>query len=292
MATEIQEDEFFVPPEYADEMRGAFGGEGIRLPYTVVYWKWQTANAVYKTYGNAPYFGGWIANVGDVDLAVDEYGPLPMFDPKTKRGTFGGPFTIAKRDGGEFEAYGARALAVAVLGKRYRWIEERPGQAKRSHVQVLGYMGYSQEGKIIQPWGPVVLIAKGLSAKFVTNAFRDFDSKTRRARQQHAHGIPAWFFYAIVGTFGDKPVTTMVGQAGAQSPITPCDVYLPSEVSADHLKTWFIGEGLIDQALQLRRDAKEWLEDARWKSGKFEAEPETEDAGEGPDVWVEGEVPF
>lgn len=297
MTIETQTDLFNLPQDYVNEMKDAFGGEGIRLPFTVTYWRWMNGQSVYKGIGSAPYFGGWAANVEDVEVAMAEYGPLPMFDPKTKKGSFAGPFTLSKRDGGEYDVYTARALAVAVIGKRERWVvnADQPGDKGRGHTQVLGLAGYRGEDGTIQPWGPVVLTARGLAALNIRNAFRDFERKTQRPRSQFARNIPAWFFYAIVGTFGDKPQVQMAGKTGAQSPISPCNLYLPEgEITAEALKTWYVGEGMVEQLIDLRHQANEWLSDDNWKSGK---EAQKEDAApEGPENWPDddqsGVVPF
>lgn len=291
MSTPTAPDDLYnIPQEYQEEMQNALGGEGVRLPFTVTYWRWLTGLPSYKTVGNAPYFGGWVANVEDVDVAEQEYGALP----KVEKGVFG-MFTLASRDGGEYNVYGTRALAIAVIGKRQRLLmadnmtpTEHFEEGCRTHIQILGLAGY-REGNGIKPWGPVVLTARGLSAKAMTDAFRLFETKTKIARAKFAHGIPAWFFYAIAGTFGEKPITKLVGEPGAQSPISPCQLYLPEDITAEVLRTWYIGEGKIEEVINWRKQAQEWLNDKRWKFGQRDEGEAPENGPEAPENWTDEE---
>jgi hypothetical protein len=242
-----------------DAMRS---GEGVQLPFPVVYFWAINGQASYKSQGGALYFGGFACKQEEMDAMVNQaFAALPAGLKQA---------TIASRDGGEYEAYVTRLLAAAPIGFREAWIADGKRlphyvDGGRQHIQILAYMAEmpSQEGGKLTPWGPVVLSAKGYQAKALMTAFRTWDKESKQARAEHAPGIPAWAFYTQVGTFEKERKVENVGRPGAQSPITPVRAYIPQEITEAHMQHLFLGAETVKDMLRLREEAAEWLE--AWK---------------------------
>lgn len=256
---------FDLPQEFVNDMRNTMSGDKIELPFAAPIFWWLTGKPVNKQVGSSPYFGGWAGTAEDVEDALQVMGTtLPVAFKRV---------TLVNNEGKEYDVYGIRSMAVAVIAKRNRWIIDEQSGKGRSHTQVLCYMAeFNKEQKTYIPWGPVVLSAKALSGKALEDALREWDKKTAAVRRQFANNLPAWFFYAPVGTFGDKPNTKMVGNGGQQSPITPAQVYTPDEISEAQLKVWFVGADIAAIMADLKAQAKEWLE--AWKPDKKTAVPD------------------
>jgi hypothetical protein len=249
---------FDLPQEFVDGIRNAMNGDKIELPFAAPILWWLTGKPGYKKDGSSAYFGGWAGTAEDVENAVQAMGvSLPT---AFKR------ITMVNNEGKEYDVFCTRSAAVAIIAKRTRWIVDEQTQHSRSHTQVLCYMAeFDKEKKAYIPWGPVVLSAKALSGKALEDSFREWDKKTAAARRQYAKNLPPWFFYAPIGTFGDKPNTKMVG-SGQQSPITPAQVYTPEEIGEAQLTAWFVGPDVAAIMADLKGQAKEWLE--AWKVDK------------------------
>jgi hypothetical protein len=252
---------FDIPAEDVAEVKMALEGEAIRLPFTAPVLWWMNGNAKLKRDGNSPYFGGWASNADEFTAAADEFGGIPpIFSP----------FTLTSDKNTDFDVYCTRTVGFAVIAKRSRWVVDEQSQHGRGHSQYLGIMSYRDENQF-KSWGPVVLSAKGMSAKYLGDALTNFERATAKARREHANNLPAWFFYAALGTFGQAPVVQMVGKGNNQSPITPCNAYAPEGITAENLKAWYVGKELASQMAEYRRQAKEWLES--WRENKSQGVP-------------------
>lgn len=196
---------------------------------------------------NVPFFGGFAVSRDDFELAVTEYGNPGNF-------VF---YTMVNQEGKEYEIYASRAVAVAPIVTRERWIEGR------GHVQVLAYAGMRGENGYFAPWGPVVLTAKSYTAKFLRDSLKEWESFTAKARREFAPSYPANLFYCFVGTFGERK-QIMVGK-GSQSPITPINLYKGNngQCTQEMLQANFVGMDVVHLMKSLKEQAKEWVED--WK---------------------------
>lgn len=255
-------DLFDLPQEFVNEVAGAMSGEKIELPFVAPYFWWQNGKPAYKALGSAAYFGGWASDADTYEGILHNNGlEIPG---NTKR------ITLANNEGKEYDVFACRSMPVAVIAKRSRWmIDETTGKG-RGHTQILAYAATGKKteaGTAYVAWSPVVISGKGLAAKAIEDALRDFDRNTAAARRQYAKNLPAWFFWCNIGTFGDKPEQKMVG-SGQQSPITPATVYLPKDgvITAEMLKTWYVGGDVAAVMVDLKKQAKEWLE--AWRENK------------------------
>jgi hypothetical protein len=168
---------------------------------------------------------------------------------------------------------------AAPIATRHRWNENR------SHTQILAYMA-TKNGKEYSPWGPVVLSAKGYQARNIRQAFADWERATTPTRRDHAPGIPAWCFFAVIGTFGEERKTVMVGK-GQQSPITPIGAWIPEIMSKTHLEKTFVGKDVAERMVELKKQASEWL--AEWKKPVADTADPGEPSHE--DGW-DDQIPF
>lgn len=245
---------FDLPPE-ANEI--TIDSDRITLPFAAPFLWWMNGDNHYKPTKERPqadarYFGGWSSNQDGFDIALADIG----------RDTAPAGFSLVELvgDEGDYSAYITRAVSVVPIGKRSRWIKNDEGKS-RSHVQYLCYMAgieTEENRKLYVPFAPVVLSAKGWSAAALETAFQTWGSKTAKARNEFASKAPAWFFYAPIGTFGKEPNVKQVG-GKQKSPITPCSVYVPDDVTADVLQTVFVGDVIAGAMVEYRRLASDWL---------------------------------
>jgi hypothetical protein len=67
-----------------------------------------------------------------------------------------------------------------------------------------------------------------------------------------------------------------VGTGNQTSQVTYPDVYLPDEITPEHVTAWFVGNDVAGKMAELRGQAEEWLNDKFWKTGgKESAETES-----------------
>jgi hypothetical protein len=272
-----------------DNMRA---GGSVELPFPVVYAWTLTGQASYKSAGGPLYFGGWAAKADGVHAVVEsQHINIPAgWELRT----------LAPKDGGEFEAYLARSLVVAPLGKRSSWLYDGRRypeyvEGGRRHLQVLCYLaerqGENGKAKFI-PWGPVVLTAKGYQARNVLDAFARWDKATAQLRRKVAPGVPAWCFYFALGTFGKDRQAVNVGKPGAQSPITPITAWIPEGMNEDTMRLLFVGNDVAAQMADYAEQAAEWL--GAWSQPVVEGQPLVEpEYTDPPENWApEEDVPF
>ena len=274
---------------------GMRSGETIELPFPVIYIWAHNGQASYKSQvqtAPALYYGGWACKAEDLQTVAEQGGlNIPAGWVQT---------AVDTRDGNGFEAFVTRNVIVAPIGKRESWID-RDGKRSpkfidggRRHLQALCYLAEKQgtngDSRII-PWGPVVLTAKGYQAKNLLGAFTTWDKATSSLRHKVAPGVPAWCFYLSLGTFGKDRQVTNVGQAGAQSPITPITAYIPEGMTPEKMASLFVGQEVAGLMADYQDQAAEWL--GAWKEPVV-----SQGAAQGEDEFFMGtppeedEVPF
>jgi hypothetical protein len=268
--------------------QGMRSGDVVDLSFPVVYIWALNGQASYKSQGGALYYGGWACKAEDLQAISNQSELSIPADWKL--------VTIASRDGGEFEAYTARSLIVAPIGKRESWLVDGKRSSEyieggRRHLQVLAYMaeGRGENGsKQFIPWGPVVLTAKGYQARNLLDAFARWNKATAQIRWKVAPGIPAWCFYMALGTFGRERQSVNVGKPGAQSPITPIGAYVHDHFSEELISNLFVGNEVAAVMAELQDQAADWLK--AWREPSIaEAETESEPAAVFPQ---EEDIPF
>ncbi len=258
----------------SEEMGDPMAGEGeIKLPFPApVFWV-LNGRAELKQLGGARYYGGWATNAEDLDdIAAQINKPIPA-------GLAASEFI--PREAKEDEAvniYSARFVSVALISRRLSSMtkdgQRFPGYHKGAspHLQALCYLAYKdgsdKKSPKIVTWSPVVLSAKGYQAGYLLDAFTKWENSTAKARREFAPGVKAHFFFATVGTFGDKPKNKIVGTGKNTSPITPLELYQLPEINEDLLKMLFVGETLANDMLTLKNEARDWLD--AWKTPKTE----------------------
>lgn len=255
---------------------GMHDSTAIILPFPAPTFWTLNGQASYKQQNNALYFGGWACKVEDMQTCLDNGLTLPAGLSAV---------TIATRDGSEYDAYIGRLLLVAPICKRMSYLLEgkrHPAYVEggRKHVQILAYLAEKRE-KSITPWGPVVLSAKGYQAKNLLDNFTAWDKLTSKARHEIAPNIPAWCFYAGLGTFGKERNVEQVGKQGTQSPITPIKLYQPENMTNEQVASLFVGQDvaaimadLLEQSTDWRNAWKQDSQGDNGNGGDYPAMPE------------------
>jgi hypothetical protein len=273
-------------PELARKLdQGMRTGDTVDLPFPVIYVWALNGQAGYRSQGGALYYGGWACKAEDMQSVSEQQG-LPI--PKEWK-----LVTIASRDGGEFEAYTTRSVIVAPIGRRESWLSDGRRASSyieggRRHLQVLAYLAESNGAgsRQFQPWGPIVLTAKGYQARNLLDAFSRWDKATAPVRRKAAPGVPAWCFYLSLGTFGKERQAINVGKPGAQSPITPISAYLPERITDELLSSLFVGGDIASVMSDLQDQAHDWLK--AWDDSALVEPYEEPENGFGS----EEEIPF
>ncbi len=251
----------------AEELSGAMAGDQIVLPFPALYVWWINGDQKLKPRSAdptladiVPWTGGWASTTPeDFESVCSEiYGDLLPGWEQT---------VLINTNGENFGAYVTRYLSIAIIGQRERWEKVERDNAdsrQRSHTQILGYAGFRDKEKGFLPFGPMVMSAKGLSGKALKDALQEWNRQTAKLRKESAKNLPAWLFYATLGTFGNEPNLRMVGKGSNQSPITPCQIYIAKELDADKLAKVFVGREIALLMSEYRKQAAEWLN--AWKT--------------------------
>lgn len=111
-----------------------------------------------------------------------------------------------------------------------------------------------------------------------------------KARKQHAAKVPASGFWMMVGTFGDKAESIMVGKQGRQSPITPIRLHKPQEITLDLLKTIFVGKPALSGMADYLEQSRDWL--GAWKAREERQHANGNGGGKSPSVPAANEPEF
>jgi hypothetical protein len=239
--------------------QGMRTGDSTELPFPVVYIWALNGQGSYRSEGGALYYGGWASKSEDLQDAAEAQN-LDL--PKDWV-----PVTISSRDGGEFEAYTARNIIIAPIGKRLSWLHDGKRSSAyveggRRHLQILAYLaenrGESEEPRF-KSWGPVVLTAKGYQARNVLDALARWEKATASIRRKVAPQIPAWCFYLSLGTYEKERQAINVGKPGAQSPITPITAYIPEKLTEKLMEDLFVGSEVANAMSEYHDQASDWL---------------------------------
>lgn len=278
----------FYDPSVADELgQGMQYGSGVELPFGVVYLRALNGKPEPSFRQSAPvrYFGGWTVGVDDLKQLAETTG-------KKVPGEFV-QLTTSTQGGQEYDVYGTRFVYVAPIGLRKSFVDEdtktrspeffytEQGKAARVHLQVLCLLGTKPDAKVLkfEPFAPVVLTAKGVGmVPPLQEAFGDWNRATYNARRRFAskHAgdetkpAPPWIFYLKLGTFGDKRVTKTVGKTNKQD-VTPLTAQIPNEITDELLEALYVGKEAMTYMLDLKRQAKDWLE--AWNQPLNESRP-------------------
>lgn len=206
----------------------------------------------------ALYFGGFATEKAEWDAFVTQNNLPPM--PGLVPGFTG-------QGSAPVEVVATRALYIVPVAIRRRWLVQdgKVGQPEytpgaRQHVQALVCLGIKETmGQPIHFYAPAILTAKGYQATNLTNAIAAWPRHTAQLRNELAPNIPAWMFWMMVGTFGERH-SEMVGK-GTKSSITPIGPYLP-EMTEAILKATYGGDEIARKVLEYRKQAVDWL--AAW----------------------------
>jgi hypothetical protein len=243
--------------------KGMRSGDAQELPFPVVYLWALNGQASYRSQGGALYYGGWACKSDDLQMAAEAQEIEIPRDWTLD--------SITSRDGGEFEAYTTRYVIVAPIGKRVSWLHDGKRYANyvdgaRRHLQILAYLAEGigdAENRQFQPWGPIVLTAKGYQAQNMLDALVRWEKVTASLRRKVAPQVPAWCFYLSLGTYGKERQVLNVGKPGAQSPITPIGTYIEG-LSEQKLQNLFVGEETARLMVEIQDQASDWLK--AWKT--------------------------
>lgn len=244
----------------ASDFGNALQGDNdrVNLPFGYIRLPWHNGNPQAEKVG-AKYFGGWFSSDDNPDFVTD----LGNVNQETAPQGFTGPEIWVARDGKEYTAYSARRVFAAPIATRVKWMTNRETGKKSSATSVLVYLAdWNIEKKVLFPYAPAVLSAKGYAGNFIVDAFKKWQADTARIRFEIAKGVPASLFYVPVGTFGKERITKMVGAGNAQSPIVPVQVGAPPQGwDAKEVEAHFVGDTVAALMLTLREQAAEWLTD-------------------------------
>lgn len=253
-------------------------GGGVELPFPTVYFWWSNGdprNARLAQQAPVSYFGGWTCKQNEMEMACQSN------QANRPTGLYADMLT-PMNGGAPFEVYQSRQLIAAPIAVRQQW-RETNGTGARSHTQLLAYLASKEDNGQFMPWGPVVLSVKSFQSKHLTTAIKDWQRHIATGLRTFAPGVPAWFFYCALGSFGATPVNLTVGK-GETRQINPIKAFLPAVVDEALLTLLFVGEQVAAHMADLGERASDWLD--AWK--KEEKKPE-----DYPDAYPdEDDAPF
>lgn len=259
------------PIEYNQEMQGyantvkeSLTEEGIRLPFPYAVMSWMNGDTRNKRSADPTYYGGWSVGADSMEELIAQTG-IGIHSSFVKT-------SIVNSENEEYDAYVSRNITIAVCAKRKKWvdkIDEVTGKviSTSSHIQILALTAeLNAEKKVFSAWAPVMLTAKGYSAKFIEDALGVWDSATAASRREFAGGMPSQFFWAALGTFGTEPIFVSVGKAQKKS-ITPCKAWLPKEFNDALITRHFVGNENMARMAELAKQSEEWRKAWATKEG-------------------------
>jgi hypothetical protein len=134
---------------------------------------------------------------------------------------------------------------------------------------------FLNDDKTYNLWTPIILSAKGLSAKSLQDALADWDRKTVALRSAECNGLPSNFFWIHLGSFGKEMQKMQVGRGSKSNFITPVQIYMPSDLNIDYLKRTYVGKDAAVTMSVLAEESQDWLKE--WNKDNAKSEPETID---------------
>lgn len=258
---------FAISKEAADRLnQGMNLGGGIELPFKAPVFWWMNGQPQAKPFIQATpalYYGGWASGQDAIEEVKDERGGVPTGLALTD---------VYAKNGKVIPSYTSRALVVAPIGFRSCWYKGDNGsqtrsvqyfQGGRQHIQVLALTGIQRQDKSYQSWGPIVISAKGYQASYLQSALKDWKKALEIPRRQYAPDVPAWAFWCALGTFQKEAESHLVGKTGAQSPVTPINLFIPKEITEAMMIRLYVGSEAVDEMVQLLDSSQEWLN--AWK---------------------------
>lgn len=265
-----------LPVGAAEALKAPLSDGGVRLPFPAPVLWWRNGDRKMKQLGGVEYYGGWA-------ISADELEDLQVAPPEG--------FAKATWSGKEndYDVYCGRYVGFAPIARRQKWEQAKapdgtPKGYGRSSLQVLGVAAtWDADAKQFLSYGPVVLSAKGWTAKHLQDALREFERVTAEPRKALASNLPANFFYAPVGSFGDEPNVVIVGKGPDQSPITPPTLRHVETYNAPTLQAMYLGPSTIQAAIEWKQQADEWMK--AWDK------PKNGDNGHNAEA-DGGEIPF
>lgn len=245
-----------ISPDYIKTVKDSVAADKVSLPFKAPSFWWKNGEAGRPTdRSGAEHFGGWAANSDDFTANV--VGDIPAkFVAET----------WINNKGEKYDVFATRHLSVAIFASRNRWLTPEETQTAKGYgnTQWLAFVGlYNNTDKTYAPWGPVVLTATSTKAMLIKNAIVRFDKLTASLRATYAGNAPIGFFYATLGTFGER-YTTSVGKGANTSQVTPCQLRAPEQMTEEaQLEALYVGDEVAKGINDLALLAKEWLEE--WK---------------------------
>lgn len=248
---------------YTDALSQALGqSDAVQLPFPALFARWRNGDAKSKAQGDLFYFGGW--SIGEKFLA-----PFKQ-QPDLKNWL---KYTDASENGEQWEAYGNRAVTVAVIGKRIRWFKKgtkewsahpSKGVFTQTHAQYLTLLFNAPGAEPL----PLVLTLTGYAETYMRNAVSEWVKMADKfCAEANIRKLPISAFMVTLGTHGTERKTEMVGPVGSQKPINPVQACITDKVS---MEKRYIGKVGLALAASLVKDADTWLK--AW-SGKEQATP-------------------
>lgn len=250
----MSENYFDVPEQQLEGARSTKVTNRIDLPYPHLKLWWKNGVIQAPNDNTVRFHGGWAVNTGDAEntLAAMRKSELPSY--------FTEPMDFVNRKNETFSIYTARFVPVALIARRKAWFTSQQKGSKYSRVNFLVYLAeIDTKNKVYVPWGPATLQASGFSGMHIEKAFQRWEAITASARHEFANALPAWVFYALLGTVDSERQIVEVGSGSNVSPITPCKVREPEAMGLDDLKKWFIGKEVLAETNELRELADDWL---------------------------------
>jgi len=245
---------FQVSQDVQAELQGSLrDNKSVKLPFGAPQLWWsngKTELASVNEIEDARRFGGFGISKEDIDDQLSMINPELPYHWKFFE-------DLVNHDGKTYSAYMTRTAWVAPIVRRYRWVSFE-GKNK-SQVEYLCYLAVMTQDKKLNPWGTVVISGSSYSGGAIGAAFKEFAQKSSNIRGT----VPQNFFFHPLGTWGKSPKSEpRKGKGGKSSMITPCQLYVPeSGYTEETLSKWFVPQELHSELADLKRKAKEWVDD-------------------------------
>lgn len=258
----------------------------LTLDFPALHLWWKNGNPQIPPQQGVAHFGGWCASKTDADqtLAEMERTIPTSFSAQT--------YTNSKNE--SYQVYASRIVAVAPIIKRVGWFENDE-KRQYSKVEVLAYLAtVDLKNKIYVPWGPVLLTGSSFSGVAITDALALWGRKiTPLTKQDEA---PSWAHWAVIGTVREAIYIEQRGK-NKKSPITPCEVAIPKEVTEQFVFGRFIGKELMSKLIDYRLMSHDWAASWNEKKGEViakasEADEPTQPPTNVPEDISTGNIPF
>lgn len=231
-------------------------GGGVKLPYPHAFFSWHNGNRQIPKELGEQHTGGFKADEAEfLALLAQVNGQLHVKHFNLHE--------LTPQSGEAYKAFMRRAMAIAPIAARERWIVTKEGKNVFQY-QVAGLMAVEKPLVYV---APVVLTAKGyFQGNNLKDAVRDNSNASAEARAKFAQGAAPNFFYQFIGTFGE-PTFEMVGKT-AKSPITPIKAFAGKVATEEALDELYIGDELAEQMGKYIELSQEWIADWKKKDDK------------------------